>query len=78
PVKKVGFRIDIDRLAILRTERVKRLPGADAISYSSRSYIIREQDYCESIYRKMQSLWTIDVTNRSIEETSEWITREVL
>ena len=78
PVKKVGFRIDIDRLARLRTERVKSHPGVDTASYSARSYILKEQTYCEDLYRKIPSLLTLNITNRSIEETSEWITREVL
>ena len=78
PVKKVGFRIDIERLARLRTERVKSHPGVDTASYSARSHILKEQAYCEDLYRKIPSLLTINITNRSIEEISEWITREFL
>jgi len=78
PVKKVGFRMGIDRLISLRSERVGRMSRAEVPGYSSKSHVVGEMEYCEKIFRRIPSLWTIDVTNRSIEETSEWITRNVL
>jgi regulator of PEP synthase PpsR (kinase-PPPase family) len=78
PIKKVGFRIDPDRLMQLRSERGRRLSGMGVSHYSSKAYILKEEEYCEQIYRKIPSLWTIDVTTRSIEEISEWIARHVL
>jgi len=75
PAKKVGFLINAERLVQLRTERATRMeiPG-----YSSKANIRKEIDYCESVYSKIPLLWTTDVTNRTIEETSEWITHNVL
>ncbi len=78
PVKKVGFRMEIDRLISLRSERVGRMSRGVVPGYSTKSYIVEDVEYAEKVFRRIQSLWTIDVTNRSIEETSEWITRHVL
>ena len=78
PVKKVGFLMDLDRLAQLRAERVGRMARVEVPGYSQMTHILKEVDYCEKLFRKIPHLWTIDVTNRSIEETSEWITRNVL
>ncbi len=76
--KKVGFRMSMERLAQLRGERVSRMAMGQIPRYSSAADIIEEQEYCRQLYRKIPSLWTIDVTNHSIEEISEWITRNVL
>ena len=78
PVKKVGFRMEVDRQIQLRSERAGRMAHADVPGYSSKNHILRDMEFCEKQYRKIPNLWTIDVTNRSIEETSEWITRNVL
>ena len=42
------------------------------------AYILEELEYCEKAYRSIPGIATIDVTNRSIEEISEWITHHVL
>lgn len=78
PVKKVGFLIDMERLVQLRSERARHMSYAGVPHYSSKSAIFDELDYCDSIYSRIPLLQTIDVTNRSIEEISEWITRNVL
>jgi len=78
PVKKVGFRMNIDRLIQLRAERVGQMSYAAMPGYSTPSHILEEVEFCEQTYRKIPNLWTIDVTIRSIEETSEWIVRNVL
>lgn len=78
PVKKVGFRMGLDRQIQLRSERAGRMAHADVPGYSSKHHVVREMEFCEKEFRKIPNLWTIDVTNRSIEETSEWITRNVL
>jgi len=78
PIPKVGFRMSIDRLVDLRAQRVDRLPVAAVRGYQGRSGVFEENEFCEGIYRRIRGLKTIDVTNRSIEETSEWIVRNVL
>lgn len=78
PVKKVGFRMQIERLHQLRSERTKRFRTGELDVYASEVHILEELEYCDRLYRRIPGLPTIDVTNRSIEETSEWITRHVL
>ncbi len=78
PAKKVGFRMSLERLIQLRSQRMKRMAHAQLSTYTSASHLIEELDFCEKVYKKVPSLRTIDVTNRSIEETSEWITHNVL
>jgi regulator of PEP synthase PpsR (kinase-PPPase family) len=78
PVPKVGFRIGLDRLLELRAQRVDRLPVAAVRGYQGRASVFEEIEYGERIFKKMPGIRTIDVTNRSIEETSEWIVRHAL
>jgi regulator of PEP synthase PpsR (kinase-PPPase family) len=78
PIKKVGFRIELERLAQLRAERARRMSQSEIPEYSSLSHIMQELEYSEWIYSKIPMLETIDVTYRSVEEISEWITRTVL
>ena len=78
PAKKVGFYINVERLIQLRHERMSRMSGVHIPEYSSKSHIMKELEYCRQVYRKIPSIRTIDVTNRSIEEISEWITHDVL
>jgi regulator of PEP synthase PpsR (kinase-PPPase family) len=78
PVKRVGFRMEFERLCQLRAERSRRFATGGMDDYSSESFILDELEYCDKLYRRIPLLPTIDVTNRSIEETSEWITRHVL
>ena len=78
PVKKVGFRMDVGRLKMLRSKRTRRMDRARIRDYATEKHILAELVYCEEVYRKIPGLWAIDVTNRSIEEISEWITHNVL
>ena len=74
---KVGFTMDLDRQIQVRSERAGRM-GTRIPGYSDRSHIMREIDYCSRIYRSISGIRTVDVTNRSIEETSDWIAHRVL
>ncbi|MFH2002879.1 MAG: pyruvate, water dikinase regulatory protein [Planctomycetota bacterium] len=78
PGKKVGFLIDLDRLVQLRSERMRYLTYSQSRGYASRRAVFHELEYCRKVFRKIPLLHTIDITNRSIEETSEWITHNVL
>ncbi|MEN8148464.1 MAG: kinase/pyrophosphorylase, partial [Planctomycetota bacterium] len=78
PMKKVGFRMQLERLHQLRSERTRRFRTGELDEYASEAHILEELEYCDRLYRRIPRLPTIDVTNRSIEETSEWITRHVL
>jgi regulator of PEP synthase PpsR (kinase-PPPase family) len=74
---KVGFRMDFERQVRLRADRASRhsarIPG-----YSDPKKIFAELDYAEDIFRGIPDIRTLDVTNRSIEETCDWITHNVL
>jgi hypothetical protein len=78
PIPKVGFRIGLDRLLELRAQRVDRLPVVAIRGYQGRGSVFEELEYGERLFKKIPGIKTIDVTNRSIEETSEWIVRHAL
>jgi regulator of PEP synthase PpsR (kinase-PPPase family) len=74
---KVGFRMELERQVQVRSERSGRM-GARIPRYAERSHILAELGYCDRVYRSIAGIRTVDVTNRSIEETSDWITHHVL
>jgi regulator of PEP synthase PpsR (kinase-PPPase family) len=78
PARKVGFRMSLDRLKRLRSERAHRYGVPVFDRYSDEAYIMEELEYCERVFRRIPGLRTLDVTDRSIEEVSEWITHHVL
>jgi regulator of PEP synthase PpsR (kinase-PPPase family) len=78
PAKKVGFRMELERLVHLRSERPRRAGLGVLRGYSGEAAILQELEHCEAIYRRVPGLRTIDVTNRSIEEIAAWIKRQVL
>jgi regulator of PEP synthase PpsR (kinase-PPPase family) len=77
PAPKVGFRMQLDRQVQVRAERAGRM-GGRIPGYSEKSHILAELNYCDRIFRTIAGLRSLDVTNRSIEETSDWITHHVL
>jgi len=46
--------------------------------YSERAHILAELEYADRLFRKIKGIRTVDVTNSSVEETSDWITHNVL
>ncbi len=78
PAPKVGLMLSVERLLAVRAGRVGRVSGRTIPGYSDRASIESELEHCRSLFRKIPGLVTIDVTNRSIEETSDWITHNVL
>ena len=75
---KVGFRLGVERLSQLRARRAERVKGQVIPHYSDRTSIREELDYCEVVYRNIPGLFTVDVTDRSIEETSDLITHNAM
>ena len=77
PVPKVGFRMELERQITLRSDRVSRhrirIPR-----YSDHAYIHAELEYADRLFRTIKGIRTVDVTNSSVEETSDWITHNVL
>jgi len=78
PGKKVGFRMALERLVQLRSERPRRIGAGVLPAYSGEAAVFEELEYCEEVYRRIPGLRTIDVTTRSIEEIAEWVRRCVL
>jgi len=76
-VPKVGLRMDLERQFSLRADRMSRhltrIPR-----YADRAHILAELEYAERFFRSLPGLRTVDVTNSSVEETSDWITHYVL
>jgi regulator of PEP synthase PpsR (kinase-PPPase family) len=77
PIPIVGFTMDLERLFALRTDRAGRHKTRIPL-YSERSHILAELEYAKQIFRHIRGIRTVDVTNSSVEETSDWITHHVL
>lgn len=50
-----------------------RIPG-----YAERAHTMAEIDYCDRVFLSIPGIRAVNVTNRSIEETSDWITHHLL
>ena len=77
PIPKVGFTMEVERQVRLRSQRSDRM-GTRIPGYAERAHIMSELSYCEQLYKTISGIRTINVTNSSIEETSDWITHNVL
>ena len=76
-VPKVGFQMDLERQVTLRSDRMRghrtRIPR-----YSERAHIHAELEYADQLFRTIKGIRLVDVSNSSVEETSDWITHNVL
>jgi regulator of PEP synthase PpsR (kinase-PPPase family) len=77
PIPKVGFKMSLERQIALRSDRASRHRTRIPL-YSERSHILAELSYADQLYRSIPGIRTVDVTNSSVEETSDWITHYVL
>ncbi len=71
--QKIGFTIDLDRLAFIRRKRLKYTETKD---YMDVTHIREELDYSERIFRQIKGLQLIDVTHSSIEEVANRVMEE--
>jgi len=69
--RKVGLTIAPERLAFIRQ---KRLKYAGSTHYTDMARIREELSYCKSIFKQIEGLQIVDVTNSSIEEIANKIT----
>jgi regulator of PEP synthase PpsR (kinase-PPPase family) len=76
-VPKVGFTMDLERQVTVRSDRMSR-HRTRIPRYSDRAYILAELEYADRLFRAVGGIRTVDVTNSSVEETSDWITHNVL
>jgi regulator of PEP synthase PpsR (kinase-PPPase family) len=75
--KVIGLIIDVDSLSRIRRNRLEKFgqdPGGD---YASMSYIEREVQYAQEIFKKNKRWPVFNVTERALEETASEITRIV-
>lgn len=77
PVPKVGFVMSLERQLKVRGERSRRA-GTGIPRYADEASIFAEMEHLHRVFRSIPGLRTVDVTERSIEETSDWIARNVL
>ncbi|MGB9716600.1 MAG: pyruvate, water dikinase regulatory protein [Thermodesulfovibrionales bacterium] len=68
--QKVGFTISPERLAFIRQKRLKYV---ESIDYSDITNIKKELEYSHRIFKQIEGLQIIDVTNSSIEEIANKI-----
>lgn len=67
--KVIGLTIDANKLATIRSMRLKKLGQSGSDAYANISYIRDEIEYAHRIFRDLQVPF-IDVTGRAIEETA--------
>jgi regulator of PEP synthase PpsR (kinase-PPPase family) len=78
-VRMVGFVMAPERLRAIRESRAFNMtPTGTVRGYASEKKILDELAFCEDYYKRVPGLKVVDVTDRSIEETAEWIGRHVL
>ena len=71
--KKIfGLTMDLNRLAQIREARIHTMKLAQNSRYSDKDFIKEELAYAEEIMKDLDCK-IIDVTNLSIEETSDYI-----
>lgn len=75
--KIVGLIIDIETLARIRRNRLEKFGTDPGGEYSSQSYIQREIEYAQGIFKKNKRWPVFNVTERALEETAAEITRIV-
>ena len=75
--KIVGLIIDADSLSRIRRNRLEKFGTDPGGEYSSMSYIEREIQYAQEIFKKNKRWPVFNVTERALEETAAEITRIV-
>jgi regulator of PEP synthase PpsR (kinase-PPPase family) len=73
----VGLLIDAKRLVELRTARLMQLQQSPRSKYASYDEILDELICCKQLYRRNSKWLTIDVTNKSVEESAGEIIKKL-
>lgn len=71
----VGLIIDAQRLAEIRSARLRNLGNVPKGSYADFLKIEEELEYCRRLYRRNPQWLVIDVTKKSVEESAAEIIR---
>ncbi len=73
--KMVGLTVSPEKLAQLRSARLKKLGRPDTEDYAKLSFIREECQYAQNLFRQLGHIPTIDVTEKAIEEIATEIQR---
>jgi regulator of PEP synthase PpsR (kinase-PPPase family) len=73
--KIVGLVIDMDSLSRIRKNRLEKFGQDTGGEYASMSYIEKEIQYAQEIFKKNRRWPVFNVTERALEETATEITR---
>lgn len=73
----VGLLIDAKRLVELRTARLMQMQQSPRSKYASYDEILDELICCKQLYRRNSKWLTIDVTNKSVEESASEIVKKL-
>lgn len=73
----VGLLIDAKRLVELRTARLMQLQQSPRSKYASYDEILDELICCKQLYRRHSQWLTLDVTNKSVEESASEIIKKL-
>ncbi len=76
--KIVGLIIDVDSLSRIRRNRLEKFNQDPGGEYASMSYIEKEIQYAQDIFRKNRRWPVFNVTERALEETAAEITRIII
>jgi regulator of PEP synthase PpsR (kinase-PPPase family) len=76
--KIVGLIIDIDSLSRIRRNRLEKFGTDPGGEYASMSYIEREIQHAQEIFRKNKRWPVFNVTERALEETAAEIIRIIV
>jgi regulator of PEP synthase PpsR (kinase-PPPase family) len=76
--KIIGLVIDADSLQRIRKNRLEKFGQDPGGEYARQSYIVREIDYANEIFRKNKRWPVFNVTERALEETAAEITRIIV
>ena len=76
--KIVGLIIDVDSLSRIRRNRLEKFNQDPGGEYASQSYIEKEIQYAQELFRKNRRWPVFNVTERALEETAAEITRIIV
>lgn len=75
--KIVGLLLDPRRLVEIRASRLLNMRQSPRGSYADYQHVEDEINFCRKLYRRNREWMVIDVTNKSVEESSSEIMRRI-
>lgn len=75
--KIVGLIIDTKRLVEIRTSRLLNMRQSPRGSYADYQQVEDEVEYCKNLYRQHPEWMTLNITNKSVEESASEIIRKI-